>query len=83
MRSIITQHRVRGLCQESAERELVAHCAGEDEERGFVACEGREAGLEGDGGGVLAEDVVEEGCGADCREHGRGGGGDDVGAEVG
>ena len=53
-----------------AESELVAHCAGEDEERGFLGGEGCEVGFEGHCGRVFHEDVVEEGAVLDGGEHG-------------
>ena len=56
-----------------AESELVAHCAGEDEERGFLGGEGCEVGFEGHCGRVFHEDVVEEGAVLDGGEHGGGG----------
>ncbi|KFY71824.1 hypothetical protein V498_10126 [Pseudogymnoascus sp. VKM F-4517 (FW-2822)] len=83
VRAVVAQDGVRGLREQGAQRELVAHCAGEDEEGGGVAGEGGEARFEGERGGVGAEDVVEVGCAADGVQHGGGGGGDDVGAEVG
>ena len=56
-----------------AECELVAHCSTENEEGGFMGGESGEVGFEGDGGGVFAKDVVEEGAGLDGAEHGGGG----------
>lgn len=62
--------------------DLVAHRAAEDEQGGFVGCDGGDVGLEGEGRGVFGEDVVEEGGELDGPQHGRCGGRDDVGAEV-
>lgn len=59
--AVVAEDGVRGLGQVGAERELVAHGAGEDEEGGGVAGEVGEVGFEGDGCGVFEEDVVEEG----------------------
>ena len=43
-----------------ANRELVAHSAGQDKECGFVVGSGCEVSFEVVGSGVLGEDVVEE-----------------------
>lgn len=64
--------------QVGAQRDLVAHCAGEDEEGGGFVGEGGDEGFEVQGRGVGLEDVVEEGGGGDGGEHAGGGGGDDV-----
>jgi len=53
-----------------AERELVTHGAGEDEERAFVGGEGCDVRFEGEGCCVFGEDVVEEGGVLDGEEHG-------------
>lgn len=58
---MVAEDGVRRLRQVRAQRELVAHCAGEDEQGGGVCGEGCEVGFEGEGCGVLEEDVVEEG----------------------
>ena len=60
---------MRGLGQVAAERELVAHCPGEDEECAFVGGEGCYVRFEVVGGGIFSEDVVKEGSVLDCGEH--------------
>jgi hypothetical protein len=59
--AVVAEDGVGGLGQVRAQGELVAHGAGEDEERGVVGGELGEVGFEGEGGGVFHEDVVEEG----------------------
>lgn len=71
-----------GLCEVGAEAELVAHCAGEDEEGGGLGEEVGEAGFELGGCCGLEVDFVAEGGGGEGPEHGRGGCGEGVGAEV-
>ena len=56
-----------------AQGELVAHCAREDEEAAFVGCAGGDVGLQIVGCFVFAEDVVLQGGGLDCGQHGEGG----------
>ena len=64
-----------------AERELVAHCARENEEGGGVSGEVCDVGFKGVSGGVRPEDVVEEGGVLDGVKHRGGGSCDDVACE--
>lgn len=52
-----------------AEGYLVAHCAGEDEERGSVGGALCYIGFEGVGGWVFGVDIVEEGGVLDGGQH--------------
>lgn len=67
-------------CEVGADGDLVAHCAGADEEGGFLAGQVGDEGFEGVCSGVCAavHHVVEEGGAGDCGEHARGRRGDDV-----
>ena len=53
-----------------ADRDLVAHGAGHDEQGGFVAGESGNVRFEVVGGGIFEEDVVHEGGVLDGFEHG-------------
>lgn len=75
---MVAEDGVRRLRQVRAQRQLVAHRAGEDEQGGRVAGEGREVGFEREGGGVFEEDVVEEGGLRDGCQHAGCWGRDDV-----
>ena len=66
----------------SSEGDLVAHCAGHDEEGGLFAGKGGDVGFESVGGGVFEEDIVEEGGVLDGAEHGGGGRGHGIRTEV-
>lgn len=75
---MVAQDGVWGAEEVCAESDLVAHCAGEDEEGGGVGGEGGDMRFEGVGDRVGAEDVVEEGGVRYGVEHGGSGGRDDV-----
>ena len=70
--TVVTEDGVRGGGEVSAERELVAHCARENEEGSWVASKVSDMGFKGIGGGVRPENVIEEGGMLDGVEH-RGG----------
>ena len=73
---------MRGRGEMGFESDLITHCAGHDEQSGFVAGQASDVRFEGVGGGVFHCYVVEEG-GIDYGvEHGGGGSGGCVGAEV-
>lgn len=78
MRAVVAKNGVGRAKEVRAEGDLVAHCAGEDEEGGGMGGQGGDVGFEGVGGRVVAEDVVEEGGVGDGVQHGGGGGGDNV-----
>lgn len=61
----------------------IAHGSRGDEESGGLIEEGGGVSFEGEDGGVFGEDVVSGGGAEDGLEHGRGGGGEGVGAEIG
>ena len=82
MRAVVAEDGVGRRAEVGFERDLVAHCAGHDEEGGFVTSQAGDVGFEGVGGGVFHGHVVEEGGVDEGVEHGGCGGGGCVGAEV-
>lgn len=71
----VAEDGVRGLGQVSPQCDLVAHCAGHDEQGGFVAGKRGHGGFEVVGCRVLEEDVVQKRGVDDGIEHrGRGSG---------
>ena len=73
VRAVVTQNGVRRGGKVGFERDLVAHCAGHDEEGGFMASEAGDLGFKGVGGGVFHCYVVEEGGVDESIEHAGGG----------
>jgi len=65
-----------------AESDLIAHGAGEYEERVFVSCQLGNEGLKGGCCCVLLEDIVEETAVRYRGEHGGGGGGNNIRTKV-
>jgi hypothetical protein len=60
--AVVTNHRVRRLCEERSQGELVAHGSGEDKQTSFLASSSSDISLEVICSRVLLEDVVEEGA---------------------
>ena len=72
---MIAEDGVGRLIEMGAEGELVAHCAGEDEDSRLMLGDLCEIRFEGIGCGVFGKDIVEESRVLDGCEHGFGGGG--------
>lgn len=60
--AVVANHRVRRLCEERSQGELVAHSSGEDKQTGLLASSSSDIGLEIIRSRVLLEDVVEQGA---------------------
>jgi hypothetical protein len=66
------------LSEQGAERKLIAHSAGKNEQGGLMAGQISNVGFEVIGRWVLMEDIVEEGAILNGGEHGGSGRGDDI-----